>query len=69
MNITANTFTRGVNTVSQGGSVEETNVYRNTFIERNEVWSLATAGRNKDTVTGLSRLKPAVRIIENGPDF
>ena len=45
---------RGVNTVKEGGSVVQTNVYRNQYIERNEIWSLATAGRNKVTVTGLS---------------
>lgn len=41
------------------GSVIETIVYRQSYVEKDEVWSLTTTGRNEVTVTGVLRSSPS----------
>lgn len=44
---------RGTNVVKDASSkVLETNVYRTTFIENNEIWSMVTTGKNQVSVEG-----------------
>jgi hypothetical protein len=41
-----------------GGNITETNIYRQRFVEKDEVWSLLTTGKNKVSLTGVLRKTP-----------
>jgi hypothetical protein len=49
---------RGRSVISQNGTPVDTIVYRQKYVEKDEVWSLQTAGRNEVTVTGTLRKLP-----------
>ncbi|MCE6991183.1 DUF5627 domain-containing protein [Dyadobacter sp. CY323] len=50
-------FHRGRSTIDSAGKALETNVYRQQYVEKDEVWTLNTKAKNKVAVDGVIRSK------------